>query len=443
MTGSKPLLLLFLTLTITPLVTVSAQSSDVNAEARVFFDRGNTLFEQAGRVRGRRQRRLLEEALQNYVSALRIVRSRNAIFNAAIVLEQLERRGEAFAYYREYLAIPGLTDDERTQAQTRLDGIRPQIAIVSIESTPPGAEVFVDRLDLAARGETPVEIAVSAAEHTIFFRHPHYGDAQTRVTAVTGETQRVNQTLEALPVALTLQGRGQLSIDGNPVDAGTHQLPPGNYVVRLEAPGRDAVQRLVELRPGQPQEIRLNPGEAQEGILRIAVNVPATVRVDATPVGRGESVDATVEPGPHLVRVEADGYDAWEGMVTATAGGTALVRVTMDAGGERPLGPLPHIALGVTGAAVIGFGALAGLARAEHDDYKRACEGPDLSGCTVEAQGDVEDANLRADIVLGVAGALAITTVILYVLNRADEGGTTADVQVGRNGAALSVGGRF
>lgn len=421
----------------------SAQSSDVNAEARVFFDRGNALFERAGRVRGQRQRRLLEEALQAYVSALRIVRSRNALFNAAIVLEQLERPDEAFGYYREYLAIPGLTDDERSQATTRLDGIRPQIAIVAIESTPRGAEVFVDRLDLAARGTSPVEIAVAAGEHTLFLRHPHFRDAQRRVTAVTGETQRVSQTLEALPVALTLHGRGQLSIDGNRVEAGTHELPPGNYVVRLEAPGRDAVQRLVELHPGEPQEIRLAPGDAQEGILRVAVNVPAMVRVDSTPVGQGESVDASVEPGPHLVRVEAEGYDAWEGMVTATAGGTAVVRVTMDAGGQRPLGPLPHIALGVTGAAAIGFGVLAGLARREHDDYREACDSVDLFGCTTEEQNDIEQANLRADIVLGVAGALAITTVILYVLNRGESGGTTADVQVGRNGGALNVGGRF
>ena len=157
--GSKPLLVC-LVLMLAPLAVgesiVLAQASDVNAEARVFFDRGNELFEQAGRARGRRQRRLLEEALQSYVSALRIVRSRNALFNAAVVLEQLERADEAFAYYREYLAIPGLTDDERAQGETRLDGIRPLIAVIDIASTPiAGVQVFVDRLDLAARGETP------------------------------------------------------------------------------------------------------------------------------------------------------------------------------------------------------------------------------------------------------------------------------------------------
>lgn len=435
--------LLCVVLTMAPQVT-RAQSTDVNAEARVFFDRGNALFEQAGRVRGRRQRRLLEEALQNYVSALRIVRSRNALFNAAVVLEQLERPSEAFGYYREYLAIPGLSEGERNQAQQRLDGIRPRIAIVAIETTPSGAEVFVDRLDLAARGETPVEIAVPAGEHTIFFRHPHYTDAQTSVTAVVGETRRITQELEALPVALTLRGEGQLSIDGNAVDAGVHELPPGNYVVRLETPGRDPVQRLVELAAGQPQEITLVPGEAQGSILRVVSNVPARVRVDSQPIGAGQEVDATVEPGGHLVRVEADGYEPWEGMINTTAGGTAVVRVTMSEDGGRPLGVLPHVALGVTAASAVGWVALMVVANNEHDEYKAACRGErSNSSCDTIGQNQVEEANLRADILLGVTGAVAITTVIFYILNRSGDESTTADVQLGRNGGALTVGRRF
>ena len=71
--------------------TAQAQAADRNAEARVFFEKGNRLFARAMDKSGERKRELLEEALTAYVSSLRIVRSRNALFNAAVVLEELAK----------------------------------------------------------------------------------------------------------------------------------------------------------------------------------------------------------------------------------------------------------------------------------------------------------------------------------------------------------------
>ena len=146
------------------LAPVTAQA-DANAEARVFFERGNRQLAEALGRRGARRTRGLEEALGSYVSSLRIVRSRNAVFNAGVTLQELGRTAEAFGYFIEYRAMAGLSDAERAEVGQRIEAMRPQLALLAIDATP-SAEVRLDRRDLAVLGTTPLEVAVAAGEHT-------------------------------------------------------------------------------------------------------------------------------------------------------------------------------------------------------------------------------------------------------------------------------------
>ena len=67
---------------------------------------------------------LLQRSLGAYVDSLQIVRSRNALFNAAIVLGELERYDESFNYFSEYLAIEGLSEADRAEATKRRDALQ-------------------------------------------------------------------------------------------------------------------------------------------------------------------------------------------------------------------------------------------------------------------------------------------------------------------------------
>ncbi len=425
----------------------SAQTTDVNAEARVFFDRGTALLEQAAQARGRRRRRLLENSLQAFVSTLRIVRSRNALFNAALVLEQLARPSEAFAYYREYLDIPGLSDDERQQAQARIDVLRPTIAVVSVSSTPAGAEVFVDRLDLAPRGRTPLEIALPPGEHTLYFRHPQYEDAETRVVAETGATRQVGARLTPRPVEVRIEAPagGELFLDGEPVAAGPRALRPGEHRARLELPGHVPTERRFTVQPGDgPTTIRLAPGPATHGTLRVHSSVPARVFVDGHPVGTGRDVELQLAPGTHRVRVAAEGHRPFELPVAVEAGRRSEVRAVL-ARPSRHLGVLPHVALGLTAAGTAVWGGLSVRALRMRREYDDACA-QNPPQCGWSSFRDVERANLTADIALGVAGALAITTLVLYLLNRANGAHSHAHVKLSwgpNSGGHLRLGGRF
>ena len=178
----------------------AAQSTSANAEARVYFQEGNRLYEQASDARGAQRTTLLQRSLEAYVDSLRIVRSRNALFNAAIVLGELGRNDESFNYFGEYLRIEGLAAADREEATRRRDELRSEVAVLQVTTEPEGALLWVDRKDLAPRGETPIELALPPGEHSTFIEKDGYTSVERTQKAVQGETTVMELVLLPLPI---------------------------------------------------------------------------------------------------------------------------------------------------------------------------------------------------------------------------------------------------
>ena len=178
----------------------AAQGTSENAEARVYFEEGNRLYEQASSARGAQRTTLLQRSLEAYVDSLRIVRSRNALFNAAIVLGELGRHDESFNYFGEYLGIEELAAADRKDASRRRDALRSEVAVVQVTTEPGGALLWLDRKDLAPRGETPIELALPPGEHLAFIEKDGYTAVERTQTAVRGQTLVLELTLVPLPV---------------------------------------------------------------------------------------------------------------------------------------------------------------------------------------------------------------------------------------------------
>ncbi|MBW2224373.1 MAG: PEGA domain-containing protein, partial [Deltaproteobacteria bacterium] len=178
----------------------AAQGTSENAEARVYFQEGNRLYAQATEARGAQRTTLLQRSLEAYVDSLRIVRSRNALFNAAIVLGELGRNDESFNYFGEYLRIEGLPVADREEATRRRDELRSEVAVLQVTTEPEGALLWIDRKDLAPRGETPIELALPPGEHSTFIEKDGYTSVERTQKTVQGETAVMELVLLPLPI---------------------------------------------------------------------------------------------------------------------------------------------------------------------------------------------------------------------------------------------------
>lgn len=178
----------------------AAQGTPDNAEARVYFEEGNRLYERANRAQGAERAALLQRSLEAYVDSLQIVRTRNALFNAAIVLGELGRHPESFNYLSEYLRIEGLSAEDRAEATRRRDALRDEVAVLRVITEPEGALLWLDRKDLAPLGETPIELALPPGEHRIFAEKEGHEPVERIQELVRGHTVHVELALSVLPI---------------------------------------------------------------------------------------------------------------------------------------------------------------------------------------------------------------------------------------------------
>jgi len=411
-----------------PLVGIETARADDVTEAAALFEQGNGHFQTGMRARGARRIRELEAALDDYFASLRLVRSRNVLYNAALVLEQLERWDDAFNYWTEYLGVTGLSAAELSDGNTHRDALRARVAVASITSTPRGAEVWIDRRDLAARGHTPLELAVPVGAHTVWLVSRGYADGEGAIEASLGETVSLTLSLEAAPVALQiLAPEGELRLDGVLVDAGA-SLPvaPGPHVLTLTLEGRAPIERRLEVLAGGAlmvidltSAVAAIPRHVEPGIsLHIEAGVPSRVLVDGLMVASGTRLDVPMTPGEHEITVEPDGASRWTGRHQFTVDGHPVLRLERGStsGGLRA-------ARGIFGVgAVLGLltsGVLSAAAGVANADYQANPTLPRLH------EGDA--LNLGADISWAATAVLGIVAIITLVADDAGTDGTFED----------------
>ncbi len=426
----------------------SVVRADDVAEASELFASGNAHFQRAEHLRGERRQHELEAALSDYFASLRIVRSRNVLYNTAIVLEQLTRWDECFNYWTEYLAVTGLSDAERADGTTHREAARPHVAVLSIASTPSGADVWIDRRDLASRGHTPFELAVPAGDHHLYLTAPGHRETEATTSAATGETQSIAVTLTALPVSLQVLApdEGTLLLDGAAIRAGAStEVPPGPHVLRLEVVGAEPVERRFEVIAGTvPMVIDLSG--AVHRLVVAAVTVPlgvhadvdARVLVDGAEATHGTDVIVGVAPGPHEIRLEAPGRTPVTVEETFAVG--SPMRLEAHLARQRDGGIFAM--RGVFGiAAIISLGigiALSIDAQSQLDAYNAATP-PSLAQYS-----GVLDANLRADATWGITAALGVTALVACFVDAG--GGESAGhfvIAPTADGVTLAASGRF
>ncbi|HEU0036254.1 MAG TPA: hypothetical protein VFQ53_36830 [Kofleriaceae bacterium] len=103
-------------------------------------------------------------ALQHFLASNRLVPNRNVMFNIARAYEQLGRFADAYRYY---------VDASRGDGDGRLKGdvtaalarIAPKVAVIEVETSPPGGTVYLDRKDLGSVGSSPAQLGLKGGTY--------------------------------------------------------------------------------------------------------------------------------------------------------------------------------------------------------------------------------------------------------------------------------------
>jgi tetratricopeptide (TPR) repeat protein len=135
---------------------MSARADDVADEADHLFSLGAERY----------QDKDYKGALQYFLASNRLVRNRNVMFNIARTYEHLRDFPDAYRYYQR--ALEGEEDNAaKTRIRDSLGRIASSVALLKVETEPPGATIYLNRKDLGDRGTAPQTIALPPGSYTV------------------------------------------------------------------------------------------------------------------------------------------------------------------------------------------------------------------------------------------------------------------------------------
>lgn len=198
-------------------------------------------------------------SLGHLLASNRLSPNKNVLYNIARCYEQLKQYDLAYQSYAGYVSREELDDGRRRDALDAMTALQPQVALVLIETTPPGSAVYIDRTDLGIRGTSPITLAVPPGEHKIIVAHEGYRPSEKTLSVKTGSTTQAGLALEQIlakvRVSGTPEGATIRNLDGEnpetlPVLGEEIVLPLGKSTLEIARTGYAPVQIVVEPKDG-------------------------------------------------------------------------------------------------------------------------------------------------------------------------------------------------
>lgn len=273
-------------------------------EADIAFSRGVQAY----------SKRDYEAALSSYFLSYRLVPNRNVLFNIARCYEALDRPDEAYRYWHDLFIDPTLPAEDRKDVKAAIARLSPQVALITVSTTPVEGELFVDREDLGSRGKTPQTVAVKPGAHTVLIKAPGFRSAQAKVTATKGRETKTSVELERIVGTVELSGAPEGAIVRETADGpelgrlpAKIAMPPGQKLFLVQAEGYLPQQVLVDVKPETTVAAKVALPEKPKPTGKVIVTAnreAAVVRVDGKDSGFTPVV-LNLSAGPHELEVTA------------------------------------------------------------------------------------------------------------------------------------------
>lgn len=307
-------------------LTASAHADDLADEADLKFRLGAEAYQRAD----------YKGALEKFLESNRLVPNRNVTYNVARCYEELKQFPEAYRYFT--LALRDETNaDPRTRIEHALASIRQNVAVLEIETEPPGGTVFLERRDLGPRGNAPTSLGLRPGAYVVLAELPGHYPARLEVPALAaGQSRRVTLKLAAILGQVSISGAARgasVRVDDAAQPAKclapcTLELSEGRHRLLFERPGYHPVELEVDVQAKQQTSVRpeLTP---VTGSLVVSTDEPgALVEIDGRPRGFTPLV-LSAAVGPHALRLSLPGFKPVQREVTVEDGRERRVEVTL------------------------------------------------------------------------------------------------------------------
>jgi hypothetical protein len=321
-----------------PAVPVAAASADAKkpddakkAEAAHRFDRGLELFDQGDN----------SGALAEFKRTYEILPNPVVLYNIGLVYAAMSRPVDAVDALEPAIS-GGLPPKQLERAKTTLADQQARIGRLAVTTTPEGAQVEVDNVQVAT---TPLTAPIRISEGSHIIGAVAEGYAPSRKEVVVAGNSDASLHLDLVPTQgkalanLTVRGTpgSEVRVD-NEVSGKTPletsiTLVAGHHVVELRRPGYTTARREVDVGEGATGEIEVGLAVDPSALGRDGANlVLDTSEPGAEVTVDGEHKGVYSEPirlprGPHHLSVSAAGFIPAEREVDLDPGQANVIRI--------------------------------------------------------------------------------------------------------------------
>jgi outer membrane receptor protein involved in Fe transport len=299
----------------------SARADDVADEADLQFSLGAEAY----------QKQDYRGALEHFLASNRLVANGNVMFNVARTYERLHRYPDAFRWYVR--SLEGERDAAtRDRIEKALHDLAPNVAVLRVDTDPPGAKVYLDRKDLGERGDSPQRLGLAPGRYRVIADLPGYEDAESApVDVQLGQEVHVALTLVRILGTVHVEeadgGQAQVHVDREdaPVACTTPcdvSVPPGPHTLFVARAGAQTATVAIEVPPRATLTVHPQVVPLTGTLVVDADERDAVIEIDGKPRGFTPAVLA-VPVGAHRVRVSLKGFRTVERDATVAANETA------------------------------------------------------------------------------------------------------------------------